>query len=93
MTDGTRTLGFRITGRVQGVWFRGWTQATARDLGLTGWVRNDPDGAVSGVISGPPGAVEEMVAALHRGPELARVATVETETAAEERFQDFGIRR
>ncbi|MCX8230641.1 MAG: acylphosphatase, partial [Alphaproteobacteria bacterium] len=38
------TLRLRITGKVQGVWFRGWTVKTARGLGLTGWVRNRRDG-------------------------------------------------
>ena len=42
------TLHFRVTGRVQHVWFRGWTIETAHVLGLTGWVRNMPDGSVAG---------------------------------------------
>ena len=47
----------RITGRVQGVWFRGWTQETALDRGVRGWVRNDPDGSVSVLLIGPAEAV------------------------------------
>jgi acylphosphatase len=71
----------RVTGRVQGVWFRGWTQATATRLGLDGWVRNEPDGSVRALLSGPGDRVREMVAALHAGPESARVAAVTTEPA------------
>ena len=46
----------RITGRVQGVWFRGWVRGEPRRLGLTGWVRNQPDGSVALGREGPPHA-------------------------------------
>ncbi len=55
------------TGRVQGVWFRGWVAQEARALGLAGWVRNRGDGAVEALLSGPEARVAEMVAAMHRG--------------------------
>lgn len=67
----------RVTGRVQGVWFRGWTQAEAERRGLCGWVRNDPDGSVIALIGGPEAEVRAMIATLHTGPEAARVAEVE----------------
>lgn len=70
-----------MTGRVQGVWFRGWTRERAQALGLTGWVRNDPDGAVSALFAGPPDALDAMRAALAHGPEAARVDTVDTTPA------------
>ncbi len=82
-----------VTGRVQGVWFRGWTRAQAEELGLRGWVRNEADGSVSALISGPEDKVAEMVAALHRGPEMARVAGVATEPATEDPGKAFVIRR
>jgi acylphosphatase len=75
------TLRVRVTGRVQGVWFRGWTQEQARARGLSGWVRNAPDGSVAALISGPGEKVAEMVAALHDGPPLAQVDRVETHPA------------
>jgi acylphosphatase len=65
-----------IYGRVQGVFFRGWTQERAEDLGLTGWVRNCPDGRVDAHVEGERAAVEELVQALHRGPPAAEVEHV-----------------
>lgn len=94
MTDKDRvTFSARITGRVQGVWFRGWTQRQAWGLGLDGWVRNEPDGSVRAVLSGDRSAVHEMIALLHRGPEGARVDAVETAPALEEALEGFEILR
>ena len=66
----------RIEGRVQGVWYRGWTVDTARALGLAGWVRNRRDGSVEALFVGPPGAVRDMLARCRDGPPAARVAAV-----------------
>lgn len=66
-----------ITGRVQGVWYRGWTRSTAASLGLHGWVRNRRDGTVEAVFSGGAEAVEAMLQACWQGPDLARVAAVD----------------
>ncbi|MFQ5565891.1 MAG: acylphosphatase [Paracoccaceae bacterium] len=68
----------RVTGRVQGVWFRGWAREQARRLGLTGWVRNQPDGSVAALFVGQGTAVAEMLALCHQGPPPARVLGVET---------------
>ena len=78
MTDDQRTLGARISGRVQGVGFRAWTQGQARKLGLSGWVRNEPDGTVAAVFAGPSAAVAAMVDCLWQGPPSASVTAVET---------------
>jgi acylphosphatase len=72
-----RTVQVLISGQVQGVWYRGWTEETARGLGLAGWVRNRRDGHVDAVFSGPPDAVAAMVARCAEGPPRARVAAVE----------------
>ena len=66
----------RITGTVQGVWFRGWTVKTARSLGLSGWVRNRRDGSVEALLHGPMAAVDEMIVACRKGPPAARVEEV-----------------
>lgn len=62
-----------ITGRVQGVWFRAWTEGQARKLALDGWVRNRRDGAVEAHFYGPADAVDHMVMACRTGPSAARV--------------------
>jgi acylphosphatase len=81
-----------IRGRVQGVWYRGWTvdQATAR--GLRGWVRNRRDGSVEAVFVGPSAKVEAMVAACHQGPPTARVTSVERFEADDPGTAGFGQR-
>lgn len=68
-----RSVRVRVEGRVQGVWFRGWTVEQARALGIDGWVRNRGDGSVEAVLAGPAAAVAEMVARCRRGPPAARV--------------------
>ncbi len=74
--DATKTVAVRIAGRVQGVWFRAWTVSEATRRGLDGWVRNCADGSVEALFSGPPGAVDEMVAACRLGPPSARVTAM-----------------
>jgi acylphosphatase len=66
----------RATGLVQGVYFRAETQARARSLGVAGWVRNAPDGAVEAVFEGEDERVDSMVAWCRRGPAGARVEDV-----------------
>ena len=58
----------RITGRVQGVYYRASTQQQARELGLTGWVRNLPGGAVEAEVQGPPSNVDALIRWCHTGP-------------------------
>ena len=67
----------RIEGRVQGVWYRGWTvdQATAR--GLRGWVRNRLDGCVEALFVGQEDDVRSMIAACREGPSHALVTRLE----------------
>lgn len=77
-----KTVIARIEGRVQGVWFRRWTQDQARSLGINGWVRNRRDGAVEALFSGTEEAVARMIELCWQGPQAAQVTEV-TETAAE----------
>lgn len=84
METGARTaVRAVIAGRVQGVWYRGWTveQATAR--GLSGWVRNRSDGSVEALFAGPLDRVESMLAACRNGPAMAVVRSVETDPATD----------
>jgi acylphosphatase len=71
-----RTVRIRIAGRVQGVGFRYWTEETALELGLAGWVRNRRDGSVEALLSGAADAVAEMLRLCHEGPRSAQVASV-----------------
>ncbi len=66
----------RIEGRVQGVGFRWATVTEARRLGLAGWVRNLPDGAVEVWCQGEPSAVDALARWLHEGPIGASVRSV-----------------
>ena len=74
--DKTRTVAVRIEGRVQDVYYRAWTDQTARALGLDGWVRNAADGSVEAVFSGPPAQVEAMLRRCANGPPHAKVTAV-----------------
>jgi len=76
------TKQLRITGRVQGVGFRFYTERKARELGITGWVRNCRDGSVEAVIQGTSGAVEAMIAWARRGPPSAVVTEVRVTDAS-----------
>lgn len=71
----------RVTGRVQGVAYRAWTQAAARGLGLNGWVRNRGDGSVEALLAGPEEAVNAMLTDMGEGPGSARVTDVFSDTA------------
>ncbi len=71
----------RVTGRVQGVWYRGWTCDEAVQRGLTGWVRNRRDGSVEALFAGPALSVQEMINVCRQGPPAAEVLKVEVETA------------
>jgi acylphosphatase len=76
-----KTVLVRIEGKVQGVWFRAWTEKTAAGHGLSGWVRNRPDGSVQALFSGPAAAVDRMLEDCRDGPRLAQVRDLQTEAA------------
>lgn len=83
----------RIYGRVQGVWYRGWTVTEAATLGLTGWVRNRADGSVEALFVGPPADVETMIAKCSDGPPGARVDEVSRETPTNGPREHIGFRQ
>jgi acylphosphatase len=78
-----------VHGRVQGVFYRGWTVETARALGLGGWVRNRRDGTVEILVAGEEGAVHRMIELCRRGPSAARVERVEVVESDEEAPASF----
>lgn len=82
-----------VSGRVQGVFFRSETQDEALRHGVTGWVRNLPDGKVEAVFEGEKKAVEKLIEFCRRGPPGARVTKVDIswEPYTGE-FKDFKIR-
>ncbi len=81
----------RVSGRVQGVSFRWYTQEQARRLGVTGWVRNEPDGSVLLHAEGEDEAVDALVAWSHDGPGFARVQHVAVRDAAPSGAKSFDI--
>lgn len=81
-----------VEGHVQGVWFRESTRRMAEQTGVTGWVRNRPDGSVEAVFEGSRDAVDKAVAWAWSGPERA-VVTALSETAEEpEGLTGFEVR-
>ena len=82
-----------VTGRVQGVFFRGWTMDQARELGVQGWVRNRPDGSVEAHLSGEQAAVEQLMNRMRTGPSAARVEQLSAEDVAPEDCDSFELRR
>lgn len=81
-----------VTGRVQGVSFRMYALQEARRLGVTGWVRNEPDGSVAGHFEGTPEAVGSLVDWCRSGPSYARVERVTAEPTAPVGSASFDIR-
>ncbi|GHF24656.1 acylphosphatase [Kordiimonas sediminis] len=86
----TTAVKVRIYGKVQGVWYRAWTEQQANAAGVYGWVRNRLDGTVEALFVGSSAAVDGMIAACHQGPEHAkvdRIETVEAQGIAPKRFE------
>lgn len=70
---------FRVHGAVQGVGYRRFAEREARALDLAGWVRNEPDGSVSGEVEGSEAALEVFRARLAEGPAYAAVGRLDWE--------------
>jgi acylphosphatase len=83
----------RITGGVQGVFFRAWAQGQARELGVSGWIRNCADGSVEAHFSGEEDDVTRMVERMRRGPSNARIDDVAVEEVDPEPRGRFEVRR
>lgn len=81
-----------VRGRVQLVMFRDFAQRTSRRFGITGTVKNLPDGTVEVVAQGERGELEKLLTELHKGSLLSRVDSVESEwREPTKKFDDFTI--
>lgn len=79
----------RVTGHVQGVFFREWTVMMAKELGIVGWVRNLREGAVEIYACGEPTQIEHFIAELYKGSAASRVDDVDSRPAEIENFSGF----
>lgn len=89
---GTVARHVRVTGRVQGVFFRAWAREQAQAIGVSGWVRNCPDGRVEAHVEGDGRAVDRMIDRLRAGPPSARVEDVRTWDVEPCDFDCFEVR-
>lgn len=88
-----KRLRIRVSGKVQGVFYRASTQAMAKELGLNGWVQNEPDGSVLIEAEGEDQKLEKLVEWCQQGPGAAQVADVHAEEVQPEGLNSFEIRR
>ena len=88
-----KTVSLLVKGKVQGVWFRKYTQETAVRLGITGTVENCPDGSVLIHATGTGAQLQELVSWCRTGPPRAEVSAVETKEVPLAIFPDFRIVR
>ena len=79
--EGHKAVRLIISGRVQGVWYRGWAVNQAVKLGLDGWVRNRTDGTVEALIVGPEARVDNMIKRCWDGPQSSNVSDIEVQNA------------
>jgi acylphosphatase len=81
----------RVSGRVQGVFYRAFTQDRARALGVKGWVRNIPSGGVEAVLEGERKLVGELLKAMKSGPKGAIILGMEFSELESKGYEDFEI--
>jgi acylphosphatase len=82
----------RISGRVQGVYYRAYTRDRAKSLGINGWVRNIPGGGVEAVLEGERRQVGEMLKAMKSGPSGSVVLGMELSEIEAKGYNDFEIK-
>lgn len=87
-----RRIRIRISGRVQGVFFRHRARAFAQSLGISGFAVNELDGSVRIEAEGPPEALQDLVAWCRLGPAGSQVVHVATEPGPLEGLTGFGIK-
>ncbi|MEQ9426114.1 MAG: acylphosphatase [Cyclobacteriaceae bacterium] len=82
----------RVTGRVQGVFYRASTKTKAQTLGLKGWVKNEQDGSVKMQIEGDEDKINQMIDWCHQGPSQASVDKVEVVDEELRGYETFEVR-
>ncbi|MGK7396194.1 MAG: acylphosphatase [Candidatus Cyclobacteriaceae bacterium M3_2C_046] len=90
--DQQSSLDIKISGKVQGVGFRYSTINKARELNLTGWVKNQPDGSVEIRAEGQQKDLDLLVEWCYHGPGSARVERVKVNQVPAENFSSFSLR-
>jgi acylphosphatase len=81
----------RVSGRVEGVYYRAFTRDKAKALGVKGWVRNVPGGGVEAVLEGDRKTVGELLKAMKTGPTGAIVLGMELSELEARGYEDFEI--
>ncbi len=81
----------RVSGRVQGVYYRAFTQDKAKELGIKGWVRNIPGGGVEAVLEGERQKVGELLRLMKSGPAGSMVLGMEFSELESKGYEDFQI--
>jgi len=82
----------RVSGRVQGVYYRAFTRDRAKSLGINGWVRNIPGGGVEAVLEGERRQIGEMLKAMKSGPSGSVVLGIEISEIEAKGYNDFEIK-
>jgi acylphosphatase len=88
-----KTISITVSGKVQGVFFRQSSQEMADGLGVTGTVKNQPNGDVRIIATGSKEQLDALVKWCHQGPRRAEVASVTIEELSPENFEGFRIIR
>ena len=88
-----KTLRIRITGKVQGVWYRQHTREKALELGVSGWVCNESDGSVSVTATGDASVLEKLVDWCHTGSPRSQVSGITIQEELLQEFDSFIIKR
>ena len=86
-------ISIKVTGRVQGVFYRASTHDEAQRLGLKGFVKNEPDGSVYIEAEGEEAVLDALVAWCRQGPPAARVSNVEIHEGTWKGFTEFAVKR
>lgn len=86
-------INLKITGKVQGVFFRAKAKKQAEAIGVVGFIRNEDDGSVYCEIEGEESLLNDFIQWCHEGPELATVeGLIQEEEEGLKEFTDFSIR-